>query len=227
MVVMRVSVFTPSTGRPEMLALCRKRIEEQDYPILEHIVQEGGTLVENLISGLPKTSGDIVVIAEDDDYYSPDWVTECVNGLNLGAVAFGDIHSHYYHLGLGRRKVFRHPGRSSLNSTAFRRELIPTLVEACTSEKSIDIRFWRALNDGHVPRAFRDSPNPLVIGLKGGPGLRGMGIGHLQRTYLNYDCDTDDENCTLLRSLLGGAADEYISLVAASSGAQRPHQSGA
>lgn len=221
---MKVSVFTPSRERPECLASCRKWIAQQTYPIHEHIVSEGGTLVENLMDGLPKVTGDIIVIAEDDDYYPPDWVETCVSAFSLGALAYGDIRSHYYHLGLRRYRLFKHSGRASLSTTALRTSLVGMLLDACTSEKMIDIRFWRELTDQHVPRAFRDSATAKVVGLKGRPGLRGLGFGHIDRCYLAHASDRDSENYKILRSLVGDEA--LIDLgVAPSSQTQTPDQS--
>lgn len=220
---MKVSVFTPTRGRPEALARCRKWIGQQTYPIEDHVVAEGGTLVENLMSGLPRITADLIVFAEDDDYYPPDWVETCVNALgNFDVFAFGDTRSHYYHLGYRRYRVFKHSKRASLSTTAINTSIVGMLLDACTSEKMIDNRFWRALAEQGVPRIFRDDPAPQVVGLKGGPGLEGLGYGHSHRCYHLHN-STRDKDYSVLRSLIGDEALNDLG-VESSSQTQTPDQ---
>jgi hypothetical protein len=206
----KVSAFTPTRGRPQSLARCREYVAQQTYPVLEHVVQEGGTLVENLIGGLPKVAGELVVIFEDDDYYPSSWVAECVRAVEAGAQAFGDHRSHYYHLSLNRYRVYLHPRRASLSTTAFKRHLIPTLIDQCCQERFIDIRFWRELNKKGAAITLRDDAAPLVVGFKGGPGLPGIGSGHSEGPYRDGLAWPDTPCRSLLATLIGRqAADRY------------------
>ncbi len=72
---MRISVVTPTRDRPEVVKLCRRWFKEQTYPIHEHVFAEGGGILENLVRGIkavdPQT--DVVLMADDDDYYAPGW----------------------------------------------------------------------------------------------------------------------------------------------------------
>lgn len=204
--MLKVSAFTPTNGRVESLSFCKRYVESQTYPVHEHFIANGGTLCDNLIGSLPMVEGDLIVIFEDDDYYPPTWVEECVRAIESGVDAFGDARSHYYHLGLKRYRIFNHSDRASLSTTAFKRELVPTLIAGCLSHKAIDIRFWRKLRELEKPTLLRDDPTPLVVGLKGGPGLPGMGVGHIERLYLNHPSEADTEDYTVLRKLIGEEA---------------------
>ena len=142
----KVSVFTPTSGgRPEALKLCCDYVDRQTCTIHEHIIEEdGGTLAENLKVGLPKCTGDIIVVFEDDDHYKPEYVEWCVMMLEDRDLV-GEGISRYYHMPTGNY-IEHHTGphRASLCNTAFRRDLVPLLAE-CAVENlvGIDARFWQ------------------------------------------------------------------------------------
>lgn len=95
---LRVSVVTPTRDRPESLALCRRWFREQTVPVDEHLCIDGGTMNENLIEGMKRATGDIIITADDDDYIAPTWVAACVEGLRRHE-AFGQKLTRLYHLG--------------------------------------------------------------------------------------------------------------------------------
>ena len=73
---MKISVITPTKDRPEIVELCQRWFREQTYPVHEHIIADGGTMLENLVQGFGQVdpATDVVLFADDDDYYHKDWV---------------------------------------------------------------------------------------------------------------------------------------------------------
>lgn len=96
---MKISVITPTGGRPLAFKLCELWMSRQtrqpdqwivvdDYPVTTECTMgqtvirrepfwtpEGGiTLQKNLIEGLKAVTGDIVIIIEDDDWYHPEYI---------------------------------------------------------------------------------------------------------------------------------------------------------
>jgi len=207
-------VFTPAAQRPEALRLCRRFVAKQTYPIHEHIIQRGGTLAENLIVGLPKVTGEAVVIFEDDDYYTRRWVEWCAGALERHQAA-GDGHTHYYHLRTGGYR--RGPARkntASLCCTAFRTEQIPRLIEECYRNHLIDHRFWDSLNEAGVPVKIRQDATPMVVGIKGLPGTPGMGKGHRASHYASHSTIDNLQTRVILRLLVGeDLSRQYLELM--------------
>jgi len=96
---MKISVITPTGGRPLAFELCELWMSRQtrqpdewivvdDYPIPtkctmgQTIIRRepfwspntGVTLVKNLIEAIKVVTGDIVIVIEDDDWYHPDYI---------------------------------------------------------------------------------------------------------------------------------------------------------
>ena len=232
---MRVSAFTPTRGRPETLALCKEYVARQTHPIHEHIIESGGSLAQNLRAGLPKVTGDVVVIFEDDDHYHPGWVEWCVSTLENYDVA-GESATRFYHLPTkGYAVVGTGECRSSLCNTAFRRELIPMLLaEVKENFIPIDLHFWASAvkarkrvlcNPGpgtscHKPPCTHkncgvagDGPPLYVTGMKGLPGTKGMSFSHNPNYYRQFH--TDDGRFSMLRWWVGDDdAERYLEMIA-------------
>ena len=229
---MKVSIFTPTNGRPDLLELCKLYVERQTYPIHEHLIESGGTLAENLRSGLPKLTGDVVVIFEDDDHYHPQWVEWCVKHLEDYDVV-GEAATRYYHLPTrGYAVLGTGPQRSSLCNTALRHRMIPLLLSEVREDLvGIDLHFWkRAVEHGvavHTnigPQTDCDRPPcrkqecglvtaidpPLyVTGMKG--IARGMSFGHQPAYYSGFH--HDDVEYSMLRHWVGDEdIEHYLAL---------------
>lgn len=69
----KISVITPTKDRPEAVALCQRWFREQTYPVHEHIIVEGASQLDNIRAGFEEATGDVILVADDDDYYTPDW----------------------------------------------------------------------------------------------------------------------------------------------------------
>jgi len=99
---MLVSVLTPTCDRPEALGLCKRWFSLQTHKgPMEHIIEHGGDFYDNMANALERASGDLFVIFEDDDYYSPDYVKHLVPRLNIRAPLWGQRWGRLYHLPSG------------------------------------------------------------------------------------------------------------------------------
>lgn len=167
------------------------------------------SLAENLLWGLRRAKGEIIVICEDDDWYGPEHIKECVTHLAANKIrATGTIWQRYYHLPSMSHRTFKNVG-SALCSTAFHRSLIPNLQEAAlwcgeNNRKGIDRRFWDSL-ESEEKDIFEPEKNQ-VIGMKGLPGRFGIGVGHQPRGFIN------DADATVLREWTEGDANAYLKI---------------
>lgn len=93
-----VSVITP-TIRPDMLERTIRMFESQDYPNKELIIVNGaGSIGFKRNEGCNNAKGEIIVHFDDDDYYTPDYISKSVsflldNGLNVT----GCDHAYFHH----------------------------------------------------------------------------------------------------------------------------------
>src|SRR5690606_9818079 len=100
---MRVSVITPTCDRPRGIELCERWMARQTMRPDEWIVADSGqiaasltmgqihlrqpmppgaqNLASNILRALDAATGDVVIFAEDDDYYRADHIEQCINGL--------------------------------------------------------------------------------------------------------------------------------------------------
>lgn len=158
------------------------------------------TQARNLLAGLAVIDADAhVVVVEDDDWYSPDWLSTVAEALEHGDIV-GESHARYYNIGRRVGRQLSNATHSSLCSTAVRGDGLRTLREVCESApKFIDIELWakvrnRNLFDGH-----------RVVGIKGLPGRDGIGMGHRDDFKGKYDPDG-----SLLREWVGPDAELYL-----------------
>ncbi len=113
-----VSIITPALNRRAFLEACLHSVEAQDYPRIEHIVIDGGSvdgsvellcdwkgsrlkkwvsepdggLYEAVNKGLRMASGDVLAYLNTDDFYFPWTVRLAVNALLAGAdMVYGDL----------------------------------------------------------------------------------------------------------------------------------------
>ena len=192
---MRVSVITPTADQPIGIGLLEGYVASQtvqpfqwivaddgDKPasltmgqhhiVRERTLQGGASLALNMLSALDAVTGDYVVIMEHDDYYSPGHIAHCIG---IDSIATGASHIRYYHVDSRMWIRLRSRG-SALCCTAFRAEAIPIMqaaAESClkTGAISLDRSFWRQVN-GEI------TDSNTVVGIKGLPGRKGLGMGH-------------------------------------------------
>jgi len=145
---------------------------------------------------------------EDDDWYSPHHVADIVRRLETHD-AVGCSIQRYYNVAVRKWAMMQNKG-SSLCQTGFRYDLLPLFVECVATcwrgdRKGIDAEFWRRLHwqsNGRV-QCFDDRLD--VVGIKGMPGRKGIGVGH-DPTWGGW---TDDPDMTKLVEWIGEDAEVY------------------
>lgn len=208
---MKISVITPTCDRPVGLALlegfmCRQTVQPDQWivadggstpatctveqiHIYDHRPPGADNFAHNLLNAINAASGEIVVIAEDDDWMGPTHIETLVQALesNPGALLAGDDQQRYYNIARRCWRLFDNIG-ASLCQTAMRREALPLfarIIGECMARKSygIDTTLWRA-----VPREqWAITGKQTVLGIKGLPGQPGLGIGHRPGTGWTLD----------------------------------------
>lgn len=161
----------------------------------------GASLAKNILAAIPHVTGDYVLIMEDDDYYRPDHIEVCLRFLERYP-ATGCIWLDYYNV---QHRKWRRIKNScaALCNTALRREHLPLLAEAAEQALAegiyhVDRLFWQRVDKSGLHQV------KTVVGIKGLPGLEGIGIGH--RPDGNWNTDRDGR---VLREWLGEDADRY------------------
>lgn len=199
----KVSVITPTADQPTGIRLleqymARQTVQPYEWIVADdgnepanltmgqtHLVRErtsegGASLAGNMLAGLEAATGDVIVIFEHDDWYNPDHIETCLANLE-NARATGSIWQRYYNVEHRCWIVMRNIG-SALCNTAFTADLVPKMKEACHSairrgSYGVDRLFWDSLR----PQDKAITDTYTVIGIKGLPGRKGLGMGHRPR----------------------------------------------
>lgn len=193
-----ITVITPTHNRPAVWPLLERWMRAQTRPPAQWIVVDdgdapppltmgqqylrrqgedvgGASLARNLLAAIPAVRGQYVFLIEDDDYYAPDHIAMNLERLEAHE-ASGCSWMRYYNVEQqGWRKSQN--ACSTLSGTSFRASKLPTFRQACetalaTDTYHVDRYFWRKMKAGclHEERT--------MIGMKGMPGEKGIGIGH-------------------------------------------------
>lgn len=194
-----------------MRAMQDKRFIDSEMHMISYLPELIGpkSLSRNLIRGLEMANGEIIIICEDDDWYGPEHIKECIDHLAADKIrATGTIWQRYYHLPSLSHRTFKNVG-SALCSTAFHRDFLPKMMESAqwcgdNNRKGLDRRFWDSL-DPEEKDIFEPEHNQ-VIGMKGLPGRFGIGVGHQPRGF------EDDQDTNILREWVGEDARIYLEL---------------
>jgi len=219
-----ITLITPTADRPVAFALCERWMARQTVAFDQWIVVDDGntsvtptmgqlhikrprvfeggeSLANNILSAIPHVRGDVVLIIEDDDWYAPNHIALSLCKLEKQKAA-GCRWMNYYHLKYGWRRIKN--ACSTLSNTAFRGEMLPLLDRA--AHEAIKQRIY------HIDRLFWDAAGHdglhdtvTVIGMKGLPGMPGIGIGHQPQGY------TPDPGHNILKKWIGEDASCYLS----------------
>jgi len=229
-----VTVITPTGDRPEAFALCWKYMMLQTVKPDEWIVMDDGTtpckalpyhlacksfvkihrtkkpnepahtLPCQLLEALPFISYDMVLIMEDDDWYSPNYIERMTKLQFSNTELWGQGQAVYYHLNGG---YYEHGNtdRASLCQTGFKHFLIPLVEVVCKDCVRLDSPFvdeslWRVAYVTHQVQTELFFEPPLCVGIKGMPGRKSTRMG------LEWGKYTPDPKHHKLRSLIG---DDY------------------
>jgi glycosyltransferase involved in cell wall biosynthesis len=136
-----------------------------------------------------------VFIIEDDDYYSPKYLSTMMQYLQ-GKDAVGELATVYYN---PYRRAWMRNGNThhaSLCQTGFAITMMPLFIKACTTQHVfIDMTFWRFLRSYKLA-LFNNGD--IAIGIKGIPGRGGIGMGHRMDLEM-----TPDPEMEYLKKLIG------------------------
>lgn len=222
---MRVTLITPTADQPLGMLLCERYMARQSATWHQWIVaddgleparltmgqqhvrrsreHEGGrSLAGNLPAALDLADGDVVLVIEHDDWYAPDHIAVCLDQLRRGDVV-GSRWQRYYNVQSRSWRRMRNVG-SALCNTALRRCALPILRAAALAAfqrgtYGVDRLLWDAAGRrGHVHDV------DTVVGIKGLPGRRGLGMGH--RPDAQWTADPDLQQ---LRAWIGNDVESY------------------
>lgn len=139
----------------------------------------------NLLAGMAHVStGDKLVMFEDDDCYAPAWLESVERWLDTADLV-GESHARYYNVQTRQARQLSNNRHSSLCSTsmkgpaieAFKRELVPGV-------QFIDLSLWRNFKGSKFLPCTQ-----MVTGIKGLPGRTGIGMGHKAEFTGQFDRD--------------------------------------
>lgn len=136
---------------------------------------------------------DKLLICEDDDWYSPNYVEKMINALDKADI-IGEKNAIYYNVKNRTHKEMLNTKHASLCSTGVTKSGIARLRQV-TNNKWIDIELWKK---GGLLLDSRDS-----VGIKGMPGRGGIGVGHRM-------IGKSDNSLSFLRTLIGQDALNYV-----------------
>jgi hypothetical protein len=179
-------------------------------PILSFILNLGTALkIESKESYGFLNRDNKVAIIEDDDWYSNIYFKFLSEALDNYDVVGIDC-TTYYHIPTKRYKRLVHPGRSSLNSTAFRFNVVEVFMNALVLAAKqnvchVDILFWNMVKELKLKYKLFNVDG-LVLGLKGLPGKAGLGIGHRDGPLF----PGDDRSLEFLASVMGHDIISYM-----------------
>jgi hypothetical protein len=143
------------------------------------------SLARNVLAGLEVISAPRLLIMEDDDCYR-EWYLEDMFSRLKAAHLVGTTWQKYYHLPSMSYKIYRNRG-SAFCSTGMSEQAYPLLVEACRTglqgSKGIDAKLWQLGQSGGLRLDIFSPTEDAVIGIKGLPGRRGIGVGHAAKGY--------------------------------------------
>jgi hypothetical protein len=157
---------------------------------------------KNLMVALDAVRHGKVFVMEDDDYYSPFYLAY-MTGLLNGHDCVGLWGTPYFHLRLKSWRMISSRTGCALARMGWKKEFAPRVRRACPGDVSVDSRICQqnkvSLVDG---RGLN-----LHCSIKGMPGRRGAGVGHVDKKY------TRDSQCEKLRLWCGKDADVYLDLM--------------
>jgi len=136
-----------------------------------------------LAEGMSRVNGDLVLIMEDNDWYSQGYIQEISSyWQSLGKPSLiGYAETLYYHLKTNRYRKMHHRYRSSLFTTGMTLN-VAQHTDWHKMDSKIDIRLWQMWSGQTLSHGFQWS----AVGIKHGIGKVG-GIGHREDFSKTYD----------------------------------------
>jgi hypothetical protein len=183
---MRIGILIPTRGdRPELLSFALNQMERQTRrPDTIEIVNDSPLSQDKDITWryrlgcerLLKNGADVILLIEDDDFYSEDYLDTMVTAWekNGNSQIFGIGETTYYHLGLRSFYQQRHPERASAFCTMLTANGINKMKWPKDNYSFTDIEFWK-----NIPGKTFMPSKLIALGIKGhNSGSLFGGIGH-------------------------------------------------
>lgn len=200
-----ITLITPTGGRLEAFKRCefymsRQTIRPDQWIVVDdhesatectmnqHVIRPSPfwkdgdmTLPRNILSAL--TSGmiskGIVIIIEDDDWYSPNYLETCVQRIkNFDLI--GEGRAKYYNVRNHHLMIHSNVRHASLCQTVFDCRIIDkviTVIQKNLNQKFLDLKIW----DLPVSKKIYTDGKSTCVGIKGMIGRSGIGYGHTDK----------------------------------------------
>ncbi len=206
-----VTLITPSSDRQLCINRCEDYIKRQTYRgPLQWIIAEDSKIPYNLTLGqdhihlnpkddkvssflknitsiLPRIEYDKVLIIEDDDWYSPDYIKLYCTRLERYELV-GEGPARYYNIKERLWRICGNEHRASFCQTALKANQLSALYVSIQRHNAfVDSRLWNK-----KCRKFVFQGDCHCIGIKGMPGKKGIGMGHRplnRKTFFTPDPD--------------------------------------
>jgi hypothetical protein len=163
------------------------------------------TLCANLRAAIPNVTSDLLLIIEDDEWYSSDYISTMVGQLSHAELV-GERASKYYWPRDSKFRQIADVPYVALCRLGMRKIVYPSLLTACTGtdDPSVDLRLWSDWQGSR--RIWFDDEGKLRLscGIKGMPGRR------CGRPKPLADAKSDDPQHSQLRSWVG---DDYQTIL--------------
>jgi hypothetical protein len=203
-----ITLITPSGERPQCIQRTKYYIERQTYRgPLQWIVcddsnihydickpdnvttfnhkkrkypgNKSDSFRGNVIGALSLVLYDKIIIIEDDDWYSPDYIKLYNDRLNNYELV-GEGPARYYNVASKSYRILGNTKRASFCQTALQTKIIEKLYISCQKDSAfVDARLWNK----HCSRKIVFQDKAHCIGIKGMPGRKGIGMGHRAKSF--------------------------------------------
>ena len=192
-------------GKKEM----QKYFENISFPVTyiknEYNKSKGKSFLRNLTTALKNIQYNKILVIEDDDWYHPEYIEVTKQRLQNANIV-GQPNALYYNILTQSYRQKHNTKRASLCETAFDEKLIGYMLKRCSSGKStfVDAHLWHHSRNKNniIFRLFED--RRLVVGMKGFPGRKGIGIGHRPTKSFKFD-----PNFQFLKKIIGSEDTKY------------------
>lgn len=228
----RIALITPTSDRPIAFRLCEqwmsRAIAHYDGPFTWYVADDGtipaqctmgqvhirrepsvstqASFLGNMSALLSAIRETKILFIEDDDWYSPDYISTMARWLD-DADLVGESHARYYNVPHRRYKLFPNLQHASLCQTGIRDTLLSTCKDLVEIGNTvfIDMPLWRIGQERGCAKLCDQTKRSL--GIKGLPGKSGLNEGHLGDGWGEPDPDAD-----LFRSWIGNDYQTYLAV---------------
>lgn len=204
-----ITLITPSCDRQFCISRCEEYIKRQTYSgPLQWIIAEDSpdkydltlgqvhihrptsgekvsSFLKNITAILPEIEYEYVLIIEDDDWYSPDYIKLYKSRLDNYELV-GEGPARYYNIKERLWRLCGNSNRASFCQTGLRASQLHSLYISIQKQNAfVDSRLWSKKCSKFV---FQGDCH--CIGIKGMIGKKGIGMGHRplkRKTFFNSD----------------------------------------